>query len=214
MRGYLYQIRPVLFLFYLVETVINLIIMHFHLTGFIFMDLEYLPLFDELTHYFYLLCFYTFTVLTMFASVAVCTGNRTSIMEEVIRPLAGFFIYMICSLMTLADAELDYYLMHSSSYTKNSTLPQQPAHPYMKHMRAQALASLVGGIVYLLHGLIALDVLLSHEDSDSEAGSSSDDHARGDYVPVRLYVLGSRVEEWLEQYQWFRDFTRQPNPTI
>ncbi|KAH8313154.1 hypothetical protein KR067_001222 [Drosophila pandora] len=218
MRSYLCQMRPVLFLFYFVEILVNMFLMYFHLTGFIFMKLDFLPLTDELSHFFYLTCFYVFTVLTMFASVNMCTGNSTRILEEVLRPMAGFVVYTFCSLLTLSDAESDFYIMHSHQTKQHLNLPEAPLHPFLSHMRNQATASLVCSVIYLLHGLIALDVLLSNEDSDSERESSSDPSedfiAQTDYVPVRLYVLGGGIQEWLENFEWFRDFISRKNLTV
>lgn len=218
MRSYLCQMRPVLFLFYFVEILINMFLMYYHLTGFIFIKLVFLPLTDELSHYFYLICYYVFTVLTMFASVNMCTGNSTRILEEVLRPLAGFIVYTICSLLVLADAEADFYIYHSHKTEQHLNLPEAPMHPFLSQMRSQAVATLVCSVVFLLHGLIALDVLLSNEDSDSERETSSDlldDFvAQTDYVPVRLCVLGGGIQEWLENFKWFRDFISRKNPTI
>ncbi|KAH8277536.1 uncharacterized protein [Drosophila bipectinata] len=218
MRSYLCQMRPVLFVFYFVEILINMFLMYYHLTGFIYMNLNFLPLADELSHYFYLTCFYVFTVLTMFASVNLCTGHRTSILEEVLRPMVGFVVYTFCSLLTLADAESGFYIMYSRKTEQNLNLPEAPLHPYLKLMRGQAVATLVCSVVYLLHGLIALDVLLSNEDSDSERDTSSDPSddilAETNYVPVHLCVLGGTFQEWLENFEWFRDFTSHRNPTV
>jgi len=95
-------------------------------------------------------------------------------------------------------------------------MPEKPMHPYFDNIRLQATISLVISVIFLLHCLIALDVLLSNEDSDDERSSDnsqpsdpSDDIVDElDYVPVRLYVLGGVAQRWLEQYQWFQDFTR------
>ncbi|KAH8382849.1 hypothetical protein KR009_005573 [Drosophila setifemur] len=209
MRTYLFHMRPVLFLFYFVEMFLNLILMNYHLES---MNVELLnedSIDKELTQYFYLLSFYTFSVLTMFASVNICTGNPTSILEEVVRPLIGFVVYTVCSLMLLAEAEHGFYIVYSD-HTDDIRFPEKPLHMFLSYARIQATTTLVCSVVFLLHALIALDVLLSNEDSDSEMESSSDNDnefvAQVDYVPVRLYVLGGVFQSWLVRYQWFRDF--------
>ncbi|XP_016948870.1 uncharacterized protein LOC108023740 [Drosophila biarmipes] len=216
MRVYLYQMRPVLFLFYIVETAANMVLIHFYLKTFVFVNLALMGWVDLLTQYMYMVCFYIFTVLTTFASINLCTGNHCSIVQEVVRPLLGFLTYTICSLMVLGDAKSDIYVLYSDAKPGDLLRPEKPMHPYFDNIRIQATISLVTSVIFLLHCLIALDVLLSNEDSDDEHSSEnskpsdpSDDIVDElDYVPVRLYVLGGVVQRWLEQYQWFQDFTR------
>ncbi|XP_016970484.1 uncharacterized protein LOC108038242 [Drosophila rhopaloa] len=210
MRVYIYQMRPVLFLFYMVETLVNMFVIHFHLKGFIFITMATMDWLHDLAHSMYLVFFYIFTVLTLFACTNLCTGNHTSIIEEVVRPLAGFIIYTICSLMLLGDAESDFYILYANEKPEDQILPEKPLHPYFNYLRAQATSSLVASVVYLLHCLIAVDVLLSNEDSDDEKNSSDsfdDIDEELDYVPVRLYVFGGTVQRWLEQFEWFQEFT-------
>ncbi|XP_016992580.1 uncharacterized protein [Drosophila takahashii] len=216
MRVYLYQMRPVLFLFYLVEITVNMILMNFLLENFVFVNLALMGWYNFLSQFFYLFCIYIFTVLSLFASINLCTGNRCSIVEEVVRPLIGFFVYNICSLMALSDAESDIYILYLDAKPDDILKPEKPLYPYYDNIRSQATISLVCSVIFLLHCLIAVDVLLSNEDSDSERDSTdpsdsdpSDDIVdEMDYVPVRLYVLGGTVQRWLEKFEWFQDFSR------
>ncbi|XP_017113533.1 uncharacterized protein LOC108136720 [Drosophila elegans] len=199
MRVYIYHMRPVLFLFYMIETMVNMFVIFVHLKGW--------TRIDNLGHHLYLVFCYIFTVLTLFASINLCTGNHTSIVEEVVRPLAGFIVYTVCSLMILRDAESDFYILYADTKPEDLILPEKPLHPYFQYMRAQATSTLVASLIYLLHCLIAVDVLLSNEDSDDERETSDELAEELDYVPVRLYVLGGTVQHWLEQFEWFQDFT-------
>lgn len=204
--------RPVLFLFYTVETLVNMFVMNYYLTAFYYIHEANLPVDEELSYMSYLVSFYIFTVLVLFASVNVCTKNQPSILEEVLRPLVGCVLYTVLTLMALYDAETDFFVMHPSPSKEDPLLPEKPVHPYFNLLRNQATASLVCSTIYLLHCLIALDVLLSNEDPDSEEEKSSDisdeitDMVESEYEPVKLYVLGSDVQEWLEGFQWFRDY--------
>ncbi|XP_039492331.1 uncharacterized protein LOC120452268 [Drosophila santomea] len=212
MKVYLYQMRPVLFLFYGVETTVNMFVMYFQLKAFVFVNLTTMEWADALLHYFYMAYFYIYTMVTLFASLNLCTGHRTSIVEEVVRPLVGFVLYTIVSLMALRDAETDFYVWYDEKQRGDILYPEKPLHPFFGSLRDQATACLVASVISLLHCLIALDVLLSNDDSEDErkASDSSDDVVdEVDYVPVRLYVLGGVVQRWLEQFDWFQDFTQR-----
>lgn len=210
MRVYLYQMRPVLFLFYMVETTANLFVLYYQQKAFVFVNLTTMKWEDVLIQSFYMSFFYIFTVVTLFASINLCTGHRTSIVEEVVRPLIGFVLYTVISLMALGDAETDFYIWYDGRNPDDLLYPEKPLHPFFGSLRDQATASLVSSVIYLLHCLIALDVLLSNDDSDNEresSNSSDDVNEEVDYVPVRLYVFGGVMQRWLEQFDWFQDFT-------
>ncbi|XP_043655531.1 uncharacterized protein LOC122621656 [Drosophila teissieri] len=212
MKVYLYQMRPVLFLFYGVETTVNMFVMYFQLKAFVFVNLTTMEWADALLHYFYMAYFYIYTTVTLFASLSLCTGHRTSIVKEVLRPLVGFVLYTIVSLMALRDAETDFYVWYDEKQSGELLYPEKPLHPFFGSLRDLATACLVASVISLLHCLIALDVLLSNDDSEDErkASDSSDDVVdEVDYVPVRLYVLGGVVQRWLEQFDWFQDFTQR-----
>ncbi|XP_020815669.1 uncharacterized protein LOC110189780 [Drosophila serrata] len=208
--SYLNQIRPVLFLFYTVETLVNIILIHYYLSLLNFIH-ETQELVNKSTWYYsYLVCYYFFTVMTLFACVNVCTKNQPSILEEVLRPLVAFISYTLLTMLALYHAENDFTLMFPKTTNKDLFKPEEKLQSYFKLIRSQATASLACSVVYLLHFLIALDVLLSNDDTDSEIESSSDstgmDQIEEDYQPVRLYVLGSYLQRWLETFQWFRDY--------
>ncbi|KAH8265194.1 hypothetical protein KR038_000284, partial [Drosophila bunnanda] len=204
------QIRPVLFLFYTMETFLNIILFHFYLTALSFIQESQVMVTKNAWYYIYLVSFYVFTVMTLFASVNVCTKNQPSILEEVLRPLVAFVAYTMLTILALYDAATDFTLMYPKM-SRDTSQPEEPLKPYFKLIRAQAASSLACSVVYLLHCLIALDVLLSNEEADSELDSMSSEidfmeQVEDEYQPVRLYVLGSRLQRWLEGFQWFRDY--------
>ncbi|KAH8292257.1 hypothetical protein KR054_007691, partial [Drosophila jambulina] len=208
---YLNQIRPVLFLFYTVETVVNIILIHFYLTAMEFIRTTELIDTKYIWYYSYLVFFYVFTVMTLFASVNVCTKNQPSILEEVLRPLVAFVVYTMLTLLALYDADTDFPYMFPKTKNQDLLKPDEPVTPYFKLLRNQATASLACSVIYLLHCLIALDVMLSNEDEDSEQEKLSDDYdlmdkVEDDYQPVRLYVMGTHMQRWLESFKWFRDY--------
>ncbi|XP_017145152.1 uncharacterized protein LOC108157557 isoform X2 [Drosophila miranda] len=177
------MLRPVLFLFYTVETVVNIILMGYHIRGFMSLDLSFLPLKDQTTYYIYTVTFYVFTVITAFASISASTGHKAVLLEEFLRSLAGCILFLIMSLMTLKDVENDFHMMYVGMGDPN--LPEKPVHPFFAYLRAQAVCSLVSCIIYLMHCLIVIDVMLSHEeaDYDLEVYDASDDSEEG-YIPL------------------------------
>ncbi|SPP83439.1 uncharacterized protein LOC117585039 [Drosophila guanche] len=198
--------RPVLFLFYTVETVVNMMLMGYHIRGFMSLDLSFLSPMDQTPYYFYTATFYIFTVLNIFSSINVCTGHKSVLLEEILRTLAGCILYMIISLMTLKDVENDFHMMYLG--IGDPHMPEKPVHPFFAYLRAQAVCSLVCSIIYLLHCLIVIDVMLSYKDADYQIYDTSDDSDEDmDYIPVRLYFCGVYIQERLERYRWFRDFS-------
>ncbi|XP_017036682.1 uncharacterized protein [Drosophila kikkawai] len=211
---YINQLRPVLFLFYSVETFINIVLMHYYLSALVFIQETTLFITKYTWYYSYLVFIYFFTVLTLLASVNVCTKNKPSILEEVIRPLVAFIAYTILTFLALFDATENFPFMFVNTANNDVLQPEKPLQPYFKFLRAQATASLSCSVVYLLHCFIALDVLLSNEDSDSEEERLSEDsdivlEVEAEYTPVRLFVLGSHMQRWLESFQWFRDYINE-----
>ncbi|XP_064552454.1 uncharacterized protein LOC135438177 [Drosophila montana] len=203
--------RPVLFQFYTVEILLNMILMFCHIHGFLRQSLDFLPLWSLICHYFSSAAFYIFTVLTIFASINICTGHQFSIVEEIVRTMVGFLLYIFISLMILENAERDFYLFNAKGESRLEV--EKPLHPVFQYMRVQALCALVCGVIYLLHGVIVIDVLMSTEQRPDEDDSDYD----GDYdgnIPVRLYVLGEVVQSRLQRYEWFNDFDLGENMDI
>ncbi|XP_060647571.1 uncharacterized protein LOC132785472 [Drosophila nasuta] len=195
------MVRPVIFMFYTVESMLSMLLMYFHIRGFLTQPLDFLPIWKQINHYFYSASFYLFTVITLCSSINICTGHNVSISEEVIRSLSGFILHTVISLMTLENAERDFHMMYIMSL-KNVGV-EKPVHPFIEYMRAQAICALITGVAYLLHAILAIDVLLSGSESDED---NLDDDA--DYAPVRLYIFGEMIQSRLEKYEWFNEFSR------
>ncbi|KAH8414104.1 hypothetical protein KR222_006873, partial [Zaprionus bogoriensis] len=202
--------RPVLFIFYTVEIVLHLLIMFFNVSGFVMQSMEYLPLRNQLYLYAYTAIFNIFTVVTLSASIGNCTGKQYSSCEQIVHTAGGFVVHICVSLMSLASAERDFYLMYMDVDTREHG---PTAHPFFMYMRAQSVCALIVGIVYLLHCILVIDVLLSN------GGSASDplpDNSGLDlnYSPARLYVLGETIESCLAKYEWFNEFSRTPRASV
>ncbi|KAH8310342.1 hypothetical protein KR044_000866, partial [Drosophila immigrans] len=198
------MVRPVLFMFYTVESMLSMLLMYFHIRGFLTHPLDFLPISKQIHHYFYSISFYFFAVITFCSSINICTGHHVSIGKEVIRTLVGCLMHIVISLMTLENAERDFHMMYIMSVQNVGV--EKPVHPFFEYMRAQAVCSLIVGVAYLLHAILAIDVLLS----TSESGDRDDLDQGGDmdYEPVRLYIFGEMIQSRLEKYEWFKEFSR------
>ncbi|XP_020799569.1 uncharacterized protein LOC110177259 [Drosophila serrata] len=139
-----HEIRLVLFMFYMMEAVAHMVLMRFNVTGFYVVYKNPLPLLLELPYFCYLGCVYIFGVLNLLAGVNICTSEHPSILGEVLRSLISCFVYVICSMLMLFDAESD---LNDIIATKkpNDLIPlEEVLHPYFKynHLESQGMASM------------------------------------------------------------------------
>lgn len=184
--SYLNEIRPVLFLFCMMETLASIVLMRFELTGFYVVYKNPKPLVQEWMYFFYLVASYIFTVQNLFSGVSLCTSNELSIPYEVLRPLISCVLHLICSVLALFNAESDF--MNASKKSDDRPLSKKPSHPYFNfnHLRFQGIASMVLSMIHMVHFLVALFVLLYEQVTDEQ---------------------WSALGDWLNNFQWFRNFT-------
>ncbi|ALC47607.1 CG34432 [Drosophila busckii] len=193
------NLRPIMFLFYTVETIFNMFCMAFHISGFMSVDLEMLPWEKQMIHYFYLVTFYVFMVLTLFQSINICTGHIPSLCMEICKASAASFAFTVIAVTTMWDAERDFHLLYRGTEPEEGVYQKdEPVHPFFHFMRSQSIASLACGILYLLHATILIDIKITAYYMRK---------AEGEYLPLRLYVFGELVQDRLEKYEWFRDFS-------
>lgn len=202
--------RPLLFIFYLVECMLHLTQIYKHVAGFLSQSMDLLPLVVQINHYFYTLCFYIFTVYTLFSSINICTGQTFFVCEEIIRTAIGFILFISISLMTLHNAERDFQIMYILDLKHSKA--DVPVHSFIEFMSDQSCIALTLGVVYLLHCILVVDVFLTCGNSDnidSVMNYTVDlDQESGNYVPIHLYILGETVHTHLSKYEWFHKFSR------
>lgn len=201
--------RPVLFLFYSLETFLNMVLIYVHIEGFIKQPIDFLPLVSQVTHYFYTISFYVFTAITMSASTSVTTGHVYYNNEEIIRSFAAFFLYTIISLMTLNNAEKDFHLMY---IVIDESRAKELLHPFFQFMRYQAVFAIFTAVIYLLHCVIVIDVVLCGLGQQDTKSYEND--LTVEYRPVDVYLLSRKLENYLEQHKWFLEFKYGTNMSI
>lgn len=195
-------LRPVLFLFYTLETIFNMFCMGYHISGFQAIELHVFEWDTVAIHYFYLMTFYFFMVVTLLQSVNICTGNTPAVVTEIWKSSAAAIVFILISLSTMWDAERQFYVFFFASELgdKNSHafVEDRPIHPIFHYLRGMSISSLTCGILYLLHATIMIDVKLTNDRNQGES--------KGTYMPIPLFVLGRFIHRKLSAYDWFREF--------
>ncbi|KAI8044897.1 uncharacterized protein LOC128261445 [Drosophila gunungcola] len=188
-------LRPVLFLFYTLETVFNMFCMGYHITG-----METISWDGEGIQYLYLLTFHIFMVWTPFQSIAICTGDRPSVCLEIWKSLAGTFAFILVSLTTMWDAERQFHMFFDTSVEeiKGEYNALVPIHQFSYYMRGQSISSLTCGLLYMLHATIMIDVKLTSDLYNSGKSPGP--------MPIPLFVMGPVVHNKLSTYEWFQEF--------
>lgn len=186
--------RPVLFLLYSLETILNLWAITYHVGTYITLKkIIDLPK-EEYQQYMFSLIFQFITVLTMFSSIGICTGNLPSVWLEVIRTAVASICNLLLSIATMYDAE--------KSGTRNFVVLQDTVHPFFLFMRGQSICSLLSGSLNLLHCIMIVDLMMAHGNSTN---LSKHEDAESDLVPpLKIYVLGAYITDQLEKYSWFK----------
>lgn len=117
--------------------------------------------------------YFTFTMLAAFGVFAICFKNSQSPYVEVLLGICGFTMYFVSTCMIMRFIEHDSHLQYLAS-------SEEPYHPMFMIGRKQAILGLVSCIIYLLHGLLALDVILYTEDDRTKDISQR---------PIKLYIV-------------------------
>ncbi|KAH8280858.1 hypothetical protein KR054_001723 [Drosophila jambulina] len=199
------SVRPVLFVFYTLETVFNMFCLAYHISGFQSIEMDMFGMIEQLIHGCYLCIFYVFMVITLFQSINLCTGHSPKITIELIKTSSATIAFLFVSLATMWDAERQFYMFsHDPRPSKGPSkfVTHDPVHPFFLYMRSQSISALACGVLYLLHTCLMLDYKLTTEWSDN------------DYMPISLYVFGRWVHTKLESYKWFQDFASYEKITI
>ncbi|XP_039493360.1 uncharacterized protein LOC120452944 [Drosophila santomea] len=195
-------LRPVLFVFYTLETVLNMFCMCYHVTGFQVIKVHRFSWDAVAIHYIYLLTFTFFSMVTLLQSVSICTGNTPSVRLEIWKSSAAAIAFVLISLTTMWDAERQFYVFFLSSDVHenpvNQYLEDVPMHPFFFYLRGQSISSLACGVLYLLHATIMIDVKLTNDRNQGES--------KGTYMPIPLFVLGKFIHRKLSEYEWFREY--------
>lgn len=196
--------RVILFLLYTLETVLNLWALAFHVGTYISLkNYSDLPE-EEYQQYIFSMIFQFITVLTMFSSIGLCTGNFPSFWLELLRTSAAFLCNIFLSIATMYDTEI--------SGVRTFVVLQQTVHPFLKFMKGQSICSLLTGSLNLLHCILIIDLMMSYGNVEN---ISDKDTAESFLVPpVKIYFLGAWVTKRLNKYSWYQVSTERRRISI
>ncbi|KAH8232299.1 hypothetical protein KR032_003938, partial [Drosophila birchii] len=190
------SLRPVSFVFYTLESILNMFCLGFHISGFQGIKLDLFGVEAQLIHYLYLIIFYIFMVITLFQSVNLCTGHNPTITRELVKAASATVAFFLVSLATMWDAERQFYKFAGEPHEENTGkfINFGPVHPVFIYMRSQSIGTLACGALYLLHTYIIIDFKLTTETENNN------------YMPMALFVFGKWIHNKLEKFEWFREF--------
>ncbi|XP_073833921.1 uncharacterized protein [Musca autumnalis] len=200
--------QKVSFLFKLIETILGLTCLGYHTRG--FLNVEFVQ-----SHYVYCCIFGGFTLMAMYGCVAICLKGMKASNPwwEAVTNLLAAVCFLGVSLDSMFHAEKDFYLTYliaqNDYYDDANDEEEEESHPFFKYSKAQSIAALYCGSLFLLHSIIAFDFAFHqehHDDDDvdttdeAESFNSNEDSSQ----QIELYVCGKVVHKWLEKYDWFK----------
>ncbi|KQS52004.1 uncharacterized protein LOC26526835 [Drosophila erecta] len=186
-------IRPMLFLFYTLETILNIICIGYHITG--FQPLEWR---GHEIHHLCLIVFHVFMVMNFFQSIAICTGRVPNVLVEICKASVAACAFILISLLTMWDVERQFsvFFVRPSELAQGEHKELPPVHPTFRYKKGQSISSLSCGLIYMLHAVILFDVRLT-----SRLVVNGPQH-----LPIPLFVLGRAFHRKMYKYEWFKEF--------
>lgn len=189
--------------FKLLEVLLGSACLTFHVLGFLHTE----PLPHNL--------FYcgTFASFTLFAALGIlnnlCGRGHTAVIEAVTTTL-GAVMHFAASLFSMYHAENDFHLMFLTD-------TEEPRHSYFFYCKAQSIAALTTGGMYMLHATYAYDagfILLKRElpgaISDDLETEDETESAQRHRTHIEMYVFGKWVHSELLRFEWFRNLAEKP----
>ena len=198
--------RRIWFTFKIFEVMLGLSCLGYHARGF-------LSITNIQDHYAYVAVFAGFTLMAMFGCISICLKETVSPVREGCLNMFAAIAFISVSINSMYHAEKDYYLMYLTAETietealEELEISDQP-HPFFKYSKAQSIAALCCGSLFLLHAVFALDFAITAEDESSE--SDEEDEYNKYAENLTYYVFTKKVHEWLNHFEWFHTMADPP----
>ncbi|XP_065364775.1 uncharacterized protein LOC135957876 [Calliphora vicina] len=210
--------KRVWFIFKIIESILGLCCLGYHARG--FLNITYIQ-----DHYTYVAVFGGFSLMAMFGCLSICLKEPVSALREGLFNIIAAIAFILVSMNSMYHAEKDFHLMYLSAdviddieeeHLEEVELTEQP-HPFFKYSKAQSVAALCCGSLFLLHAILAFDLALIdssdetlEDDSEDEyEESKAEEGGKGQRLP--FYVFGKNVHEWLNRYEWFNTLADAAN---
>ena len=202
--------RRVWLTFKIFEVILGLFCLGYHTRGF-------LNILNIQDHYAYVAVFAGFTLMAMFGCLSICSKQAVSPFREGCLNMFAAISFLLISLDSMFRAERDFYLIYLSSSVLAETREEleitRPPHSFFKYSKAQSIAALCGGSLFLLHAILAFDFAwVSIEgmssDSDDEDEENAEDAEYAEHLV--FYVFSKPVHQWLNHFEWFHTLADAP----
>ena len=204
--------RRVWFTFKIFEVILGLFCLGYHARGF-------LNIGNIQDHYIYVAIFAGFTLMAMFGCLSICSKEDVSPFREGCLNMFAAISFISISLDSMFHAEKDFYLTYLSAQVHAETLEEfeitKPPHSFFKYSKAQSIAALCGGSLFLLHAILAFDFAMVNiegmSSSDSDEDENDENAEDAEYAEHLLfYVFSKGVHQWLNHFEWFHTLADAP----
>ncbi|XP_014087215.1 uncharacterized protein [Bactrocera oleae] len=188
--------------FKLLEVLLGIVCLTFHVLG--FLHTEPLP-----HNLFYCGTFASFTVYAAFGILNnLCGHGRTATIEAIATTL-GAVMHFAASLLSMYHAEQDFHLMFLTD-------TEEPKHRYFFYCKAQSIAALTTGGMYMLHATYAYDAGFIRFKRELRSGVASDQETEDEEslqryrTHIEMFVCGKWVHKKLLRFKWFQELATKP----
>ncbi|XP_017482411.1 PREDICTED: uncharacterized protein LOC108371373 [Rhagoletis zephyria] len=189
--------------FKLLEVLLGIGCLTFHVLGFVQTD----PLPHNL---FYCGTFASFTVYSLLGILNICCGRGRNEIMEAIPTTLGALAHFGASLLSMYHAENDFQLLFLSDF-------EEPRHPFFFYCKAQSIAALATGGMYMLHATFAFDALFIRPEPQRPEEGMEDVEIEEEIEmvprhrrPIEMFVLGRLVHTKLMSFKWFQMIAAKP----
>lgn len=208
--------KRVWFIFKIIESVLGLCCLGYHARG--FLNINHIH-----QHYTYVAAFGGFSLMAMFGCLSICLKESVSPLREGALNIFAASAFILVSLNSMYHAEKDFHLMYLSADVSEVIEEEhleemeltEPPHPFFKYSKAQSVAALCCGCLFLLHAILAFDLAMIDSDELSEISDDYDESVEDQEVSgqqrMPFYVFGKQVHGWLNQFEWFSTLADVPN---
>ncbi|XP_011191889.1 uncharacterized protein LOC105218169 [Zeugodacus cucurbitae] len=183
--------------FKILEVLLGIACLTFHVVG--FLRNEPLP-----HNLFYCGTFASFMIYSALGILNNLFGRGPTARMEAVTTTLGAVMHFTASLLSMYHAENDFHLLFLTDM-------EEPNHRYFFYCKAQSIAALTTGGMYMLHATYAYDASFIRLKRETPAGVSDDGETEDEIefvqrhrTHIEMFVFGKWVHTQLLSYEWFR----------
>ena len=163
------------------EGIVSLVCCLMHVVGFL-NHVE--PLGHEL---FFCGSYFGYILISCFGIIGLSRGSLMYL-QETISSCCGFVLFLLTSMLSMANAEHDIHLMYLTD-------SEEYNHQFFSINRMQSISSLAGALTFLMHAVFAMDLMIIKPSSSDMSSNDSISNAasmelKADDVLVLYFWIG------------------------